>query len=151
MSNKNIYEDIDDWIERERLHDAAADGDLTKVKELVAKDYDVNAFNDGFGWTPLHCAVRGEHIDVAKYLLSVGADVNSHQEERIGETPLGEVAANCSFEIAELLVKAGANPTIPGWMGITALYSASKRKRVEGLLVYELLLETAQKKFHWKV
>ena len=87
---------------------------------------------------------------MAKYLLSAGADVNANEEEKIGDTALAEVAENCSYEMAELLVKAGANPIIQGWMQTTALYNASKRKKEEGRRVYELLLETARKKFHYE-
>ena len=134
--------------ERMRLHFAAQDGDLKEARELIEQGFDVNAF-DEFTSTPLHCAVNGGHIEVAKYLLSVGADVNAHLEEKAGDTPLGDVAGNCSYEMAELLIKAGANPTIPGWMGLSALDHASGRKRKEGVRVYELLLETAKKKFHW--
>ena len=133
------------WFENEKLHFAAADGDLEKVRELVEEGFEVNAFDEGLSLTPLHYAVRGEHLEVAKYLLSVGADVNAHDEETIGETPLGDVAADCSYEVAELLVRAGADPTINGWMQITALYRASQRKTEEGKRVHDLLLKSAKK------
>jgi ankyrin repeat protein len=140
---------MNDWFEREKLHFAADDGDLDKVKELVESGFDVNVFDKFLSFTPLHYAVKGEHFEVVKYLLSVGADVNAHEEERIGETPLGEVAAECSFEMAELLVKYGANPIIPGWMQITALDRAGERKKEEGRRVHSLLLDIAKKKFHY--
>lgn len=140
---------MSDWHQKEMLHFAAGDGDLKKVRELVESGYDINAFDDGLSFTPLHHAVKGGHIEVVKYLLSVGADVNANEEEKIGETPLGEVSANCSYEMAELLVKAGANPTIHGWMQITALDRARSRKKEEGRRVYELLLSAA-KNFHYE-
>jgi ankyrin repeat protein len=141
---------MNDDFQKEQLHFASADGDLDKVKDLVQKGCDVNAFDELFSFTPLHYAVKENHIDVARYLISVGADVNAYDLERIGETPLGVVAANCSYEIAELLVKAGANPTIPGWMKITALDRAAKRKKEEGKRVYNLLLEVSRKNFNYK-
>ena len=55
------------------------------------------------------------------------------------------MAADCSYEVAELLVRAGADPTINGWMQITALYRASQRKTEEGKRVYDLLLKSAKK------
>ena len=75
-----------------------------------------------------------------------GADVNAHDKEKIGETPLGLVAANCSYKMAELFIAAGADPTIPGWMKITALDRAAKRKKEEGKKVYSLLLGVSRKK-----
>lgn len=56
-------------------------------------------------------------------LLAVGADVKPMMSV-IGNTPLREVAANCSYEVAKILIEAGADPTIPGWMQITALHQA---------------------------
>ncbi len=138
----------DDWYEKELLHFAAQDGDLSKVRDLVEKGYDVSAFDDDLSLTPLHYAAKNEHIDVMKYLLSVGADVNARDEGRIAETPLGEVAATCSYEVAELLVRAGANPSIKGWMQLTALDHARDRKNAEGRRVYELFLQTAGEGYH---
>ncbi len=134
---------------KEPLDVAADEGNLERVKELVEKDCDVNAFDELLSFTPLHYAVKREHFEVIKYLLSVGADVNAHDEERIGETPLGEVSATCSYEMAQLLVNAGPNPVIPGWMRLTALDRAKNRKREEGRRVYELLLAAARKKYHY--
>ena len=134
------------WFEKEKLHFAATDGDLEEAEKCVEEGFDVNAFDEGLSLTPLHYAVRGEHLKVAEYLLSVGADVNAHDEVAIGETPLGDVAAGCSYEMAELLVKAGADPTIKGWMQITALYRASQRKTEEGERVHKLLLKSAKKR-----
>ena len=136
---------------KEQLHFAADEGDIDKVKELIENGADINAFDEDLSFTPLHYAVTEKHIEVVKYLLSKGANVNAHQEEKIGETPLGEVEENCSYEMAEILIKAGANPIIKGWVQITALDQARDRKKEEGQRVYELLLKTAKNKFHHKV
>ena len=139
----------DNWFEKEQLHFAASDGDLEKVKELIDNGYDVNAFDADLSLTPLHYAVRGEFIEVSKYLLLNGADINAHEEDKIGETPLGDVAATCCYEMAKLLVSAGANPTIPGWMQITALHRAQNRKSEEGEKIYELLAKIAKDRFNF--
>jgi ankyrin repeat protein len=57
----------------------------------------------------------------------------------IGNTPLGEVAGNCSLEVARLLVEAGADPSIPGWMQVSALDRSTERKRGDGPAVHALL------------
>ena len=78
-------------------------------------------------------------------MIQSGADVNAHDESRIGNTPLAEVAGNCSYEVANLLVEAGADPNIRGWMQLNALDRAAKRKRDNGPKVYQLLLNAAKK------
>jgi ankyrin repeat protein len=130
-------------FEREALHFACQDGDLERVRALVSGGSDLNAFDD-LGMTPLHHAAKGEHLEVARYLLENGANVNAHEESTIGNTPLGEVAGSCSLRMAQLLIDAGADPRIPGWMQITALVSASERKREEGPVVHELLLRASR-------
>jgi ankyrin repeat protein len=112
---------------------------LAKVRELIAQGFAVNAFEDDLPNTPLHYASMEGHLEVMKALIDAGADVNAHDDLRIGNTPLREVAGNCSYEVAKLLIDAGADPLIPGWMQITALDEAAKRKRPEGVRVHELL------------
>jgi ankyrin repeat protein len=94
----------------------------------------------------LHYAARGEHLDLVQLLLGSGARVDAHHAPTIGNTPLGDVAATCSLAMARLLVEAGADPTIPGWMQLTALDKAAGRQRGDGPKVYELLLQSVRRK-----
>ena len=66
--------------------------------------------------------------------------VNPHQKPTIGDTPLGEIAGNCSLALAQILMDAGADPTIGGWMNLCALDRAKDRKRGDGTGVYSLLI-----------
>ncbi len=137
--------DFEPWevtYEREQLHFAAQDGNVEDVKRLLAAGYEPNVFDD-LGLTPLHYAARGGHLEVLNVLLAAGADVNANDERVIGNTPLREVAATCSFGLAKILVDAGANPTIPGWMRITALHKSQSRKDAEGRQVHQLLEQAA--------
>jgi ankyrin repeat protein len=136
---------IDDgWFDREQLHLAASDGDLPRVEQFVADGCDINAFDD-LGKTPLHYAAERGHLGVATFLLGCGADVNAHHEPSIGNTPLGEIAGECSLEMARLLVESGADPTIRGWMQLNALDRAKARLRGEGPLVYALLVQATSR------
>jgi ankyrin repeat protein len=78
-------------------------------------------------------------------LLARGADVNAHDKTTIGNTPLCEIAATCSLQMATVLLNAGANPTIRGWMQRNALDQSRKRKRGEGPQVHALLVKAAQR------
>ena len=133
--------DAEAQFQREQLHHAAAKGDVAKVETLLARGYPVNRFDDT-GVTPLHYAVRGGHLEVVDRLLGAGADVNRHCGRLIGETPLGEAIETCSYAMAERLIRAGADPTIPGWMQLTALHRAANRKDEEGKRILRLLEST---------
>ncbi len=133
----------DTSFEREQLHFAAADADLTRIAALLAAGVDPNVFDD-LGCTPLHYAAQANSIPAVQLLLAGGANVNAHDEVKIGETALGAVAATCSIEMAQLLVGAGADPTISGWMRVTALQRASQRKRGDGPAVFVLLRKAAR-------
>ena len=47
----------ENWFENERLHRAAADGDLEEMRNLVAAGYRLDIFDD-LGHAPLHYAVK---------------------------------------------------------------------------------------------
>jgi ankyrin repeat protein len=136
-------------FEEQRLHRAADAGDLAAVQELLRLGRDVNAF-DEIGKTPLHYAVLGEHFEIVDWLLRHGAKINAQDERVIGDTPLGEAASSCSLRMARLLITAGADPTVRGWMHLNALDRAQSRKRSEGIsseghAVFMYLKEMAKK------
>lgn len=129
--------------DRFALHAAAQRGDVALVQELLARGAPVNVF-DEIGMTPLHYAAKEGHVPVLDLLLRAGAEVDAQDPRVIGNTPLGEVAGHCSYEVAQRLLAAGADPTVRGWMQLSALDRAGKRTRPEGLRVRELLHEAAQ-------
>jgi ankyrin repeat protein len=144
MADDDLPDELRDAFDESELHFAAQDGDVTRVRQLLADGRSPNAF-DEISKTPLHYAAERGHIDIMQVLLEAGADVNAHEEARIGNTPLREVADECSLAVATFLVDSGADPTIPGWMQITALHMAEKRKDEEGQRVYALLKSVADR------
>src|SRR5438094_10189471 len=107
--------DLTAQFQREQLHEAAQDGDLARVDELLKQKYPVNRF-DFLGKTPLHYAVQGGHLHVVDRLIEAGANVNAHDERWAGNTPLSDNVRDCTYEMTKRLIDAGADPTIPGWM-----------------------------------
>jgi ankyrin repeat protein len=134
----------DDWFEKEQLLFAAKDGDLQRVKKLISEGLPLDLIDEA-GKTALHYAVEYENLELAKVLIDAGADVNIHDEARITNTPLTDVAAICSLKMAEFLLSAGADPTIRGWMQLNALDRAKDRKHGDGTEVYQVLLKAAKK------
>lgn len=91
------------------LHSASAKGDIEKVKELIAKGYDIN-IRDDVNYTPLHNAVQFGHKKVAELLVAHGADVNA--ENNIGAIPIMLALLHNHKDIAEMLIANGAKRTI---------------------------------------
>ena len=114
------------------LRIAARDGDIDKIKSLIANGADVNAKNFE-GDTPIHVAVMQNRKDVVELLINKGANVNVECEEdcymqdilsSTANTPLQIAALKGYSEIAELLIKNGAKVNAKAKSGHTALHYA---------------------------
>jgi ankyrin repeat protein len=136
---------LEERFEIGQLHAAAAEGNLNEIKRLLQSDHLklLNVF-DELSFTPLMHAAKGDHIEAVKLLLAAGAEVNAHDNPRIGNTALNEVAGDGAFETIEVLLAAGADPTIRGWMNLNALDRARNRIRTPAIYT---MLEAAAKKF----
>jgi cytochrome c len=87
------------------LHDAAKDGNLELIEELIAQGAEIN---EGTGFaTPLYFAIQQGHSDAAELLIERGADVNAPS---IGGTPLHAASRAGLAELVRLLLDRGANP-----------------------------------------
>ena len=120
---------MDDWYEREQLHFAAQDGNIDRVVELIESGVDIDSFDD-LERTALHYAVEIEHFEISHYLITNGANVNAQDIEKIGETPLSNVADKCSLKMAKFLVKHGAIVEAKGW--ICLLYTSPSPRDQRG-------------------
>jgi ankyrin repeat protein len=68
------------------IHEAAAAGDLPKVKALIQADPNLLESKDNNNHTPLMIACKTLQVEVANYLIDKGANVNAIG--RVGVTPL---------------------------------------------------------------
>lgn len=111
------------------IHDAAKQGDLAKVRFLLARDPTLISSKDDSGNTPLHEAVFTAHAEVAEFLLSKGADVNAR--EKNGATPLilaamgGKVEIDGQGGVVTLLLAHKADINAKSANGMTALHVAA--------------------------
>lgn len=110
------------------LFDACRNGDLTRVRKLLANGYNVNAKNTpGRKSTPLHFAAGFGRREVVELLLNRGASVTARDEG--GLIPLHNA---CSFGHAEVvlqLLKARSDPNaLDNWKYSPLHEAASKAK-----------------------
>jgi ankyrin repeat protein len=73
------------------IHDAAAEGDLAKVKSLLLENPALISTTDSSGITLLNIATDHENKDMVELLLAHNADVNGKNDQ--DETPLEHMAA----------------------------------------------------------
>ncbi|XP_021563682.1 transient receptor potential cation channel subfamily A member 1 [Carlito syrichta] len=105
------------------LHFAATQG-ATEIVKLMISSYSggtdiVNAV-DGHHETLLHRTSLFDHHELADYLISVGADINSIDSE--GRSPLLLATASASWNIVNLLLSKGARVDIKDHFGRNFLH-----------------------------
>lgn len=99
------------WFAEERLHRAAAEGNLERARALIREGAAVNVF-DAIGYAPLHHAVRNGRFEMVRLLLDAGADINARDPGTKGPTPVALAAASGLPRMAEFLLQFGADPRL---------------------------------------
>ena len=130
LANPKTNVEIEDKAGENAMMMAALNGDLEFVKQLIAKDAEVNKK----GWAPLHYAAANGHDDIVKLLLDHSAYVDAGSPN--GTTPLMMAARGGHLSTLKLLLDNGADLTVKNQIGMTALDFAKTYKEpdvVEGL------------------
>lgn len=109
--------------------DAAEQGNIEAVKELLQKEPQLIAATDDRGYSPLHKAAYNNRLEVAEYLASQNADLNSLS--RSGSTPLHGAASYGHVEVVRFLLGKGASPDVINAGGFTPLLGASSSNHGE--------------------
>ncbi|XP_076288512.1 transient receptor potential cation channel subfamily A member 1-like [Lasioglossum baleicum] len=89
---------------------AAGNGSLKIVEDQLKYGADVNILNSsrfGRDLTPLHSAVKGKQMEMAKLLIKYGANVNVKDGK--GRTPIVYAIENRDTEMTKLLLTNGAD------------------------------------------
>ncbi len=96
----------------ERFLEAAKNGDVARVRSRLANGVDVNARKRPDGWTALHYAAAGAHLETVRVLLGAGADVSasgtlnqSQSGTRLLARPL--IVAQTSMSLTMRLINSG--------------------------------------------
>lgn len=104
------------------------------IERTIMNNYTINTYNF------LHIASRDGNVEVARGLISIGANVNFKSNE-FGYTPLHEAAVNGNVEIVKLLISNGADVNSIDKHLDTPLHDAVAKGNID--VVRELLISGA--------
>ena len=123
--------------ETKSLIEASRNGDLKAVRALIDSGVDVNSRGDHGNTALVFSFAFGDHLDLVRYLISVGADVDYTGMEE--GSPLMLAAFSGKFEHMSLFIEAGAdvNLAMPAG-GEAALHDAAVEGHTEAV---KLLVE----------
>lgn len=124
------------------IHDAAAMGDLQRLRALLTADPALAQAYSGDGFTPLHyVAFFSGNSAQASLLLEAGAEVDAVARNAQQVTPLHSAAAHRHNAVIQLLLAHGANVNARQQGGETPLMEAAQNGDSE--LVDDLLARGA--------
>ncbi|HZH54628.1 MAG TPA: ankyrin repeat domain-containing protein [Sphingobacteriaceae bacterium] len=105
-------------------------GQIEVLRYLLAKHADPNQpSQNGYLVYPLHTAISGNNIQVAKMLLEANAEVNVMQSSR--QSPLHLAAQSGNIDLIILLLEYGADVELKNDQGQTPSDLAAERGHVE--------------------
>ncbi|MCU4120058.1 ankyrin repeat domain-containing protein [Variovorax sp. N23] len=106
---------------------AAIKGQMDLVKQLIARDADINKP----GWTALHYAASSGQVEIMKLLLEKYAFIDAQSPN--GTTPLMMAAMYGSPESVKLLLDEGADPSMKNQQNMTAMDFAVRGQRPDAV------------------
>ena len=112
-----------DWSKETRLHWAARQGRLSRVRELCDWRAELDAAN-ALGVRPLFFASQGGHLDVVRELLDRGASVDAATAS--GDTSLLAASRQGHLDVVRALLARGASVDAATASGWTSLHAASQ-------------------------
>lgn len=121
------------------IFEALKTGTVEDVKFFIEKkgvNVKMKDDNPSWGWTPLHYAAAKDNsnVEVLKYLVSQGADVNAKSNS--GKTPLHIAAQfNTNVEVFKYLISQGSNVNARSNDGFTPLFIAVSNNNVEAVQI----------------
>ena len=109
------------------LFEAAAVGDLDRVRTLTQADPNLVHAVSPDGFTPLHLAVFFGQAPVARELVARGAPLDKVSDNAMRVTPLHSAVAGQDQEAITTLVEAGAEVNVRQRHGWTPLHSLAQQ------------------------
>ena len=114
-----------------QLHEAAAAGNLARVKELVEENPELARGYSPDGFPVVALAAAFGHQEVARYLHGKGADINAVASNGTGYTALTGAVAGGHASIAQWLAENGADVNYRYAKGHSPLLEAAANGRLD--------------------
>ncbi len=139
--NPEMVEILREHLPEMDIFEAAAIGELSRVRELVEGERERadHTSPDGFG--ALGLAAFFGHVELVDYLLEVGCHPDLASANALNVAPSHSAVANADVEVSLAIVRrlldAGANPDVRQAGGWTPIHSAAAHGRfsLTGLLL----------------
>jgi len=126
LLNFPVAADYQEHRLKDELTRAASEGNLEKIRSLIADGADVNCCKEMGNGTPLMCAAFRGKPEAVKLLLDLGADHTL--ENKQGQTALFMAVSACntegSLKAAQILLEAGADLNVIDKAGNKAWFRA---------------------------
>jgi ankyrin repeat protein len=119
---------------------AAQRGDLPAVNALLRSGIDVNRRTASDHTTALMLASQYDHLEVVQALLAAKADPSPELARPLGGTPLTVALSQRHWDVARVLVEAGANVNATTGSGVTPLMLAARENSPSSLAMVQALL-----------
>jgi len=113
----------------QNIHEAAQNGDLVAVTEILTRNPGAASIKDGNGKTALHFAAQANRLNIARLLLEKGSSPNAANVN--GATPIHYAAFFGFLDMVDLLVSNGGKLDAADKMGNTPLSRAVERGHME--------------------
>lgn len=134
----DIANAIAEFMPSLNIFDACAIGKFDDLTLLIFKDPKAINEYSADGFTPLGLACYFGHEEIARFLVLKGAEVNLPSKNGFNVFPIHSAVANNSYNIAKILLEAGAYPNVCQKSGVAPLHSAAQLGNIELII---LLLE----------
>ncbi|MCU1497221.1 MAG: putative ankyrin [Acidimicrobiales bacterium] len=117
------------------VFDAAALGELDRLRDLIEAGPDLVDQYAPDGFTPLHLASWFGHTKATEILLARGADPSAVAANGTALQPINSAAAAGNTVIVHLLLDRGADVDATQERGITALHSAAASNNLDLVVI----------------
>lgn len=117
------------------LHSTNRPKDAMVTMKLLIEKYKCNLINtpDAFGHSPIFASIKSGDLNIMKYMVEAGADIDFQRNEGFNNTPLHFAMEDCNEDIIDFLLKNGANISLYNNANRLPIHEAAVSGCISGL------------------